>query len=80
MYSSCAIEYFGRNQYLQAVCDTPDARITGCVSSLGIQVDDSPWNHAVACTRANRVILLNLCEETANKLILMRRNLTVVKE
>ena len=34
IHSSCEIEDFCRNSSLQAVCDTPIARITGCVSSL----------------------------------------------
>ena len=34
IHSSCEIEEFCRNSSLQAVCDTPIARITGCVSSL----------------------------------------------
>ena len=52
------------------LCDTPIARIiTVCVSSLRIQVGDSPRNYnnsdSVACTRVNRVIMLiNLCAET----------------
>ena len=35
-HSSCEIEDSCRNSYLQAVCDTPIARIVGCVSSLRI--------------------------------------------
>ena len=42
------------------VCDTPIARITGFVSSLRTQVGDFPWNYSVACTRVNRVMLINL--------------------
>ena len=53
-----------RNSCLQAVCDTPIARVTGCVSSLRTEVGDSPWNYSVACTRVNRVMLANLCAET----------------
>ena len=35
IHSSCEIEYFVETHLsLQAVCDTPIARITGCVSSL----------------------------------------------
>ena len=34
IHSSCEIKDFCRNSSLQAVCDTPIARITGCVSSL----------------------------------------------
>ena len=34
IHYSCEIELFCRNSYLQAVCDAPIARITGCVSSL----------------------------------------------
>ena len=36
IHSSCEIEDFVENSYLQAVCDTPIARITGCVPSLRI--------------------------------------------
>ena len=38
IHSSCEIEYFVETHQisLQAVCDTPIARITGCVSSLRI--------------------------------------------
>ena len=36
IHSSCEIEDFRRNSSLQAVCDTPIARITGCVSSWTI--------------------------------------------
>ena len=49
--------------FVQAVCDTPIARIVGCVSSLGIQVGDSPWNYSVAI-RINRVMLGSLCAKT----------------
>ena len=35
-YSSCEIEDFVETHILQAVCDTPIARIAGCVSSLRI--------------------------------------------
>ena len=48
---------------MQAVCDTPTARITGCVSSLRIQVGDSPCNYSVA-TRVNIVMLGSLFAET----------------
>ena len=48
---------------LQAVCDTPIARITGCVSSSRIYVGDFPCNYSVA-TRVNRVLLGSLCAET----------------
>ena len=34
IHSSCEIEDFVEISYLQAVCDTAIARITGCVSSL----------------------------------------------
>ena len=44
---------------MQAVCDTPIARITGCVSSLVIWVGDSPWNYSVAI-RVNRLMLVSL--------------------
>ena len=57
IHSSCEIEY------LQAVCDTPIARITGCVSSVRIYVGDSPCNYSVAI-RVSRVILGSLCAET----------------
>ena len=33
---------FVETRIFQAVCDTSIARITECVSSLGIQVGDSP--------------------------------------
>ena len=36
IHSSCDIRRFCRNSSLQAVRDTPIARITGCVSSLRI--------------------------------------------
>ena len=36
IHSSCDIEVFCRNSSLQAVCYTPIARITGCVSSSRI--------------------------------------------
>ena len=55
-----------RNSSLQAVCDTPIARITGCVSSLRIQVGDSPWNYSVACTRVNRVMLFYCIKNIIN--------------
>ena len=56
---------FKKNSSLQAVCDTWIARVTGCVSSLRISmVGDSPWNYSVACTRVNRVMLVNLYAET----------------
>ena len=48
---------------MQAVCDTPIARITGCVSSLRIQVGNSSCKYNVAI-RVNRVILVSLCAET----------------
>ena len=48
---------------MQAVCDTPIARITGCVSSLRVQVGDSPCNYSVAI-RVNSVMLVSLCAET----------------
>ena len=60
--SSCEIEDFCRDSSLQAVCDTPIARIMGCVSSLRIWVGDSPYNYSVA-TRVNRVIIVSLCAE-----------------
>ena len=44
------------------MCDTPIARVTGCVSSLMIQVDDSPRNYSVAI-RVDRVMLVSLCAE-----------------
>ena len=49
--------------FVQAVCDTPIARITGCVSSLRIEVGDSPYNYSVAI-RVNRVMSVSLCAET----------------
>ena len=40
MHSSCEIEYFVETHLsLQAVCDTPIARISGCVPSLRIYID-----------------------------------------
>ena len=42
LHSSCEIEDFVETRLLQAVCDTPIARVAGCVSSLRIQVGDSP--------------------------------------
>ena len=29
-----------------------------------IQIGDSPWNYSVACTRVNKVMLINRCAET----------------
>ena len=52
-----------RNSSLQAVCDTPIARITSCVSSLRIEVGDSACNYSVAI-RVNRVMLGSLFTET----------------
>ena len=50
--------------FLQAVCDTPIARITSCVSSFkDIGRPDSPCNYSVAI-RVNRVMLVSLCAET----------------
>ena len=46
------------------MCDTPIARITGCVSSLRIEVGDSPENYSVDCTRVNKVVIINLWGET----------------
>ena len=40
IYSSCEMEDSVEAQFLQAVCDTPIACITGCVSSLTIQLGD----------------------------------------
>ena len=37
-----------------------------CVFSVRILVSDSRWNYSVACTRVNRVMLINLCAETIN--------------
>ena len=63
-HSSCEIEDFVETHiYLQAVCDTPIARITGCVSSKRIQVGDSACNYSVAI-RVNRVMLVILCAGT----------------
>ena len=45
------------------MCDTPIARITSCVSSLKIEVGDSPYNYSVAI-RVDRVMLVSLCAET----------------
>ena len=44
------------------MCDTPIARITGCVFSLRIQVGDSHCNYSVAI-RVNRVMLGRLCAD-----------------
>ena len=55
---------FCRNSSLQAVCDTPIARITGCVSLLRISVGDSPCNYSSVAIRVNRVMLVSLCAET----------------
>ena len=44
------------------MCDTPIARITGCVSSIRIYVGDSPYNYSVD-TKVNRVKLVSLCAE-----------------
>ena len=66
--SSCEIEYFVETHSLQPVCDTPIARITGCVSSsLRIEVGDPPCNYipgSVVAIRVNRVMLVSLCAET----------------
>ena len=52
---------------LQAVCNAPIAPIAGCVSPLlRIQVGDSTWNYSVACTRVDRVTLINLFAEPYN--------------
>ena len=59
IHSSCEIIYFFGNLYLQAACDAPIARITGCVSSLRILVGDSPCNESIAI-RVNRVMLVSL--------------------
>ena len=65
IHSSCEIEDFCRNPSLQAVCDTPIARITGCVSSWRIWVGDSPCNYGVLIAiGVNRVMLVSLCAET----------------
>ena len=47
------------------MCDTPIARVTGCVSSLKIYVGDSPCNYSVAI----RVMFISLCAETINPLL-----------
>ena len=49
--------------FLQSVCDTLIARITGCLSSLRILIGESPCNYSVA-TRVNSVMLGSLCTET----------------
>ena len=36
IHSSCEIEDFVETHLVQSVCDTPNARITSCVSSLRI--------------------------------------------
>ena len=52
IHASCEIEYFVETHLY-----------TGCVSSLRIQVGDSPYNYSVAI-RVNRVMLGSLCAET----------------
>ena len=69
IHSSCEIEYFVETHLVQAVCDTPIACISGCVSSLRIYVGDSPCNYSVAI-RVNRVLLGSLCAETIKKPVL----------
>ena len=59
---------FCRNSSLQAVCDTPIARITGCLSSLRMYVGDSPCNYSVAI-RVVPVILVSLCAETTKSVL-----------
>ena len=53
-----------RNSYLLAVCDTPIARITGCViiKDMG-RLLPLELHNSVACTRVSRVMLINLCAE-----------------
>ena len=46
------------------LCVMLRSRVLLGVSSSRIQVGDSPWNYTVACTRVNRVMIINLCEET----------------
>ena len=46
------------------MCDTPIARITGCMSSLRKEVSDSSWNYIATCTRVNKVMLVCLCAGT----------------
>ena len=54
-----------RNSSLQAVCDTPIARITGCVSSFKDIGRRLPCNYSVlVAIRVNRVMLDSLCAET----------------
>ena len=62
IHSSCEIEY-SVETHLCKLCDTPIARITGCVFSSRIKVGDSPCNYSVAI-RVNRVMLGSLCAET----------------
>ena len=61
-HSSCEIEYFIET-HLCKLCDTPIARIKGCVSGLRLWVSDSPCNYSVAI-RVNGVMLVSLCAET----------------
>ena len=68
---------FCRNSSLQAVCDTPIARITGCVSLLRILVGDSPFNYSGAI-RVNRVMLVSLCAETIKTRFCGGQNVTAV--
>ena len=63
IHSSCEIEDFVETHLCKAMCDTPIARIRGCVSSLRIEVGDSPCNYSVAI-RVNRVMLVSLFAET----------------
>ena len=49
--------------FASCVCDTPIARIAGFVSSLRMQVGESPWNYTVACTRVNTVMVTILRAE-----------------
>ena len=57
IFAHCCVRY----------CDTPIARITGCVSSLRMKVGGSPYNYSVACTRVNRVVLVSLCSATIKR-------------
>ena len=59
---SCEIEDFVETHLCKLCVILSIARITGCVSSLSIEVGDSPYNCSVSI-RVNRVILVSLYTE-----------------